>query len=111
MVVQQLGSYADHLSTGAERGEVDGAVVRTLRWALVSARREIAAWSRPVLAAPRMRTPTKSMGTVTTSGAFDGDVVVQQRGHTRPKAQTRSSRTTRRAAAVTGYVSAPAAAG
>lgn len=53
-IVQALGSYADHLSTGAERGEADGAVVRTMRAALLWARQEIQRWSRPVLATERV---------------------------------------------------------
>jgi hypothetical protein len=73
VIVDQLGAYADHVSTGAERGEIDGAVVRSLRAHLLWARQEIARWDRPVLtprSASSVVSTTTDVFVLTTGGAF-----------------------------------------
>jgi hypothetical protein len=64
-IVRELGADADHLSTGAQRGEVDGAVVTSLRAHLLWARQEIAKWDQP----PWARAPSTVVST-TTSDPF-----------------------------------------
>jgi hypothetical protein len=74
-IVGQLDGYANHLSAGAERREVDGAVVRSFRAHLLWARQEMAKWDQPVLSARAPSTGVTRTGplVVTTSGVAKQD--------------------------------------